>query len=309
MKPDLSVTIGDLKLENPVMVASGTFGYGEEFQGLVDLDQLGALVVKTVTLEPRSGNPMPRILETTGGMLNSIGLQNEGVEYFIKNKIPVLKDYGTPLIVNIAGKTVREYKKLAERLDQIPEVAALEINISCPNVKEGGLAFGTDPKWTYTVVKNVCSVTKKTVITKLTPNVTDVIKIASAAADGGSDAISLINTLKAMAIDVDKRRPELASVTGGLSGPCIKPVALRMVWEVANNIDLPVIGIGGIVNTRDALEFIIAGATAVAVGTGNYIKPNATMEIVSGLESYLREKGIESIRELIGSLELSAAIS
>ena len=303
MKPDLSVKIGNLELKNPVMVASGTFGYATEYEGLIDLESLGAIVVKTVTLNPTLGNPPPRIVEVTGGMLNSIGLQNEGIDDFINNKLPKLKDYGVPVIVNIAGSTVKEYKELAQRLDNVSEVSAIEINVSCPNVKEGGLAFGTDSKWTNTVVKNVCGVTEKTVITKLTPNVTDVVKIAEAAADGGSDAISLINTFKAMAVDIYRRRPKIASITGGLSGPCIKPVALRMVWEVSEKIDLPVIGMGGIVTASDALEFLITGATAIAVGTANFINPRSTTDIISGISDYLREENISSIKEIIGSLE------
>lgn len=302
MKPDLSVNIGKLKLKNPVIVASGTFGYGEEYQGLVELDRLGAIAVKAVTLNPTLGNPPPRIFEVTGGMLNSIGLQNEGVSSFIQKKIPIIKEYGVPIIVNIAGSSVKEYKELAERLDKVPEVSALEINISCPNVKEGGMQFGTDPKWTNTIVKNVRGVTQKTLITKLSPNVTDIIKIAEAAVDGGSDAVSLINTFKAMAVDINRKRPVLSTVTGGLSGPCIKPIALRMVWETAEKIDVPIIGMGGIVNADDALEFIIAGATAVAVGTANFINPRTATDIILGIEEYLRKKNIPNIKGVIGTL-------
>lgn len=322
MKPDLSVSIGKLKLKNPVMVASGTFGYGEEYRDLVDLDRLGAIVVKAVTLNPTPGNPPPRIVEVTGGMLNSIGLQNEGIDNFIEKKIPVIRQFGVPIIVNIAGSTVKEYKDLAVRLDKVDEVSAIEINVSCPNVnpalsarksshvvrkggvKEGGLQFGTDPKWTNTIVRNVRGVTEKVLITKLSPNVTDIVRLAEASADGGSDAISLINTFKAMAVDVEKRRPVLSTVTGGLSGPCIKPIALRMVWEVAEKIDIPIIGMGGIVSTVDALEFIIAGATAIAVGTANFIRPRIAVDIVSGIEDYLRGKNISSVRNIIGSLSI-----
>lgn len=301
--PDLSVNIGQLNLKNPVMVASGTFGYGIEYEGLFDLSRLGAIIAKTITLEPAKGNPPPRIVEVTGGILNSIGLQNEGVDDFIKNKIPKMKEFGVPIIANIAGKTVKEYKETAQKLDSVSEVSAIEINVSCPNVKEGGIAFGIDPKWTSTVVKNVCSVTKKTVITKLTPNVTDIVNIAAAAVDAGSDALSLINTFKAMAIDVNTRKPKLASITGGLSGPGIKPIALRMVWEVASVVKVPIIGIGGIVDAGDALEFIIAGASAVAVGTANYINPKAAIEIIDGLENYLAKNNIADIKQLIGSLK------
>jgi len=296
MKPDLSVKIGDLELKNPVMMASGTFGYGEEYSGVIDLEKLGAIVVKAVTVNPTLGNRPPRIWEVTGGMLNSIGLQNEGLEYFIEKKVPFLRELNVPIIVNIAGSTVKEYKDLAVRLNEIPEISAFEINISCPNVKEGGMQFGTDPKWTNTVVKNVCDVTKKTVITKLSPNVTDVVKIAEAARDGGSDAVSLVNTFKAMAIDVKKRRPVLSTVTGGLSGPCIKPIAVRMVWEVASKLGIPVIGMGGIANAEDALEFMIAGATAVQIGTMTFVDPVTGMNVISGIEKYLREEIIKSLK-------------
>lgn len=302
MKPDLSVTIGKLNLKNPVMAASGTFGYGEEYKDVVELEKLGAIVVKAVTLNPVPGNPQPRILEVTGGMLNSIGLQNEGADYFIEKKIPAIREYGVPIIVNIAGSTVKEYKEVAAKLDKVPEVSAIEINISCPNVKEGGMQFGIDPKWTTTVVKNVRSVTEKTVITKLSPNVTDIVKIAESAMDGGSDAVSLVNTFKAMAVDVETRMPVLSTITGGLSGPCIKPIALRMVWEVAKKMDIPVIGIGGIMNTEDALEFLIAGATAVQTGTANFVNPRTAIEIIDGIEEYLGKHNISTIRKLIGSI-------
>lgn len=303
MKPDLSVNIGKLQLKNPVMSASGTFGYGEEFGDLVSLSSLGAIVVKAVTLNPTPGNPPPRLVEVTGGVINSIGLQNDGVDSFIKNKIPLLKEYGVPVIVNIAGSSVKEYKELAERLNDIPSVSAIEINISCPNIKEGGVSFGTDPKWTGTIVKNVRGATKKIVITKLTPNAADVVKIAKVCEDSGSDAVSLVNTFKAMAIDIEERRPLLGTVTGGLSGPCIKPIALRMVWEVSANVDIPVIGMGGIVSGTDALEFLIAGATCVAVGTANFTNPRAIIDIISGIEDYLRVHNIASVREIIGTLK------
>jgi len=302
VKPDLSVKIGKLTLKNPVMVASGTFGYGEEYDGVVELDQLGAIVVKAVTLKSTLGNPQPRITEVTAGMLNSIGLQNEGIDYFIEKKIPVIRDYGVPIIVNIAGTTVKEYKELAQRLDQIPEVAGFEINISCPNVKEGGMQFGTDPKWTNTVVKNVKSVTGKTVITKLSPNVTDIVAIAEAAQAGGTDAVSLVNTFKAMAINVETRKPVLSTITGGLSGPCIKPIAVRMVWEVANKLDIPVIGMGGIMNTNDALEFIIAGASAVEVGTASFVNPKTATDIIIGIEEYLKKNNVPNVGLITGAV-------
>lgn len=304
MRPDLSVKIGKLTLRNPVMVASGTFGYGEEYDGVIELDKLGAIVVKAVTLNPTLGNPQPRIFEVTGGMINSIGLQNEGLDYFIEKKIPVIKEYGVPIIVNIAGTTVKEYKELAQRLDKVPEVAAFEVNVSCPNVKEGGMQFGTDPKWINTIVKNVKGVTEKTVITKLSPNVTDIAKIAEAAEDAGSDAVSLVNTFKAMAVDIETRRPVLATNTGGLSGPCIKPIALRMVWEVFSKVDIPVIGMGGITNSHDALEFIIAGATAIEIGTANFTNPRTTIEVIDGIESYLKRHDIPNVRLIAGTLSV-----
>jgi len=303
MKPDLSVNIGKLELKNPVITASGTFGYGEEYGKLIDLNRLGAITVKTITLKSITGNPPPRITETTAGMINSIGLQNKGIDDFISNKMPRLRDYNVPIIVNIAGTTVKEYKDIAKRLDNVSGIEAIEINVSCPNVKEGGLSFGIDPKWTNTVVKNVCGVTEKTVITKLSPNVTDIVKIGEAAAEGGSDALSLVNTFLAMAVNIKKRRPKIEGVTGGLSGPCIKPIALRMVWEVARKISLPVIGIGGIVNSEDALEFLIAGASAVGIGTANFINPRASIDIINGIENYLDKNNISSIKDVIGTLQ------
>jgi dihydroorotate dehydrogenase (NAD+) catalytic subunit len=302
MRPDLSVSIGKLTLKNPVMVASGTFGYGEEYEGVVELNKLGAIVVKAVTLNPTPGNPQPRIMEVTAGMINSIGLQNEGVDYFIEKKIPIIKEYGVPIIVNIAGTTVKEYKEIAQKLDKVTSVAAFEINISCPNVKEGGMQFGTDPKWTNTVVKNVRGVTEKPIITKLSPNVTDIVKIAESAQDGGSDAVSLVNTFKAMAIDIETKKPVLATIAGGLSGPCIKPIALRMVWETAKKIDIPVIGMGGIMNTNDALEFIIAGASAVQIGTANFTDPMTAVNVIDGIEDYLKKNNVPNVRLVTGSL-------
>lgn len=303
MKPDLSVAIGDLKLKNPVITASGTFGCGEEYQDLIDLELLGAITVKAVTINPVSGNPPPRIVEVTGGMLNSIGLQNEGVDNFINNKLPVIREYGVPIIVNIAGSSVKEYKELAERLDKVPEVSALEINISCPNVKEGGMQFGIDRRWISTVTKNVCRVTDKTVITKLSPNVTDIVEMAQAAMAAGSDAVSLVNTFKGMAVDPETGKPKLATVTGGLSGPCIKPIALRMVWEVAARLGAPVIGMGGIATVEDTLEFLIAGATAVGIGTANFTDPRTAGNIVNGLEEYLRRRQMTTIRQMIGTIK------
>ncbi|MFH1563591.1 MAG: dihydroorotate dehydrogenase [Nitrospirota bacterium] len=301
MNPDLTVDIAGLKMKNPVMVASGTFGYGEEYAQLIDLNSLGAIVSKGITLAPRLGNFPPRIVETPCGMLNAIGLENVGVEKFIKEKLPYLRQFDTPVIANIAGKTVDEYIELARKLNGL--VDGLEINISCPNVTKGGLEFGQDPSLTYEVVSKVRQVTQLPLIAKLSPNVTDIKVIAKSAEDAGVDAISLINTILGMAIDVNTRRPVLANVTGGLSGPAIKPIALRMVYEVAKVVKVPIIGQGGIMNATDALEFIIAGATAVAVGTANFVDPQVSLKIIEGLKEYLIKNNISHITELSGSLE------
>jgi dihydroorotate dehydrogenase (NAD+) catalytic subunit len=303
-KPDLSVNIAGISLRNPVMTASGTFGYGEEFSEYVDLEKIGAIVTKGLSIKPRAGNPMPRIVETPGGMLNAIGLQNVGIEKFIEEKVPFLRKVSTPVIVNFFGNTVEEYAALAERLDAIPEVAGIEVNISCPNVKHGGIVFGTDPKSAHAVVSAVRSATSKPLIVKLSPNVTDIVKMASACADAGADALSLINTITGMAIDLKSRRPALANVTGGLSGPAIKPIALRMVWQVSRAVKLPVIGIGGITTATDALEFLLAGATAVQVGTANFMSPAASQQIAAGMEKYLQDNGISDVKELIGALRV-----
>jgi dihydroorotate dehydrogenase (NAD+) catalytic subunit len=301
-KPDLSVNIAGISLRNPVMTASGTFGYGEEFSEYVDLEKIGAIVTKGLSIKPKAGNSMPRIVETPGGMLNAIGLQNVGIEKFIEEKVPFLRKVATPVIVNFFGNTVEEYAALAERLDAIAEVAGIEVNISCPNVKHGGIVFGTDPKAAYSVVRAVRAATKKPLIVKLSPNVTDIVEMASACAEAGADALSLINTLTGMAIDLKTRRPALANVTGGLSGPAIKPVALRMVWQVSRAVNLPLIGIGGITTATDVLEFLLAGATAVQVGTANFMSPSATQRIAEDLETYLRENRINDVKELIGAL-------
>jgi dihydroorotate dehydrogenase (NAD+) catalytic subunit len=303
-KPDLSVNIAGISLRNPVMTASGTFGYGEEFSEYVDLEKIGAIVTKGLSIKPKAGNSMPRIVETPGGMLNAIGLQNVGIEKFIEEKVPFLRKVATPVIVNFFGNTVEEYAALAERLDAIAEVAGIEVNISCPNVKHGGIVFGTDPKAAYSVVRAVRAATKKPLIVKLSPNVTDIVEMASACAEAGADALSLINTLTGMAIDLKTRRPALANVTGGLSGPAIKPVALRMVWQVSRAVNLPLIGIGGITTATDVLEFLLAGATAVQVGTANFMSPAASQKIAEGLETYLRENGINDVKELIGALQV-----
>ncbi len=303
MKPDMSVTIKDLVLRNPVMTASGTFGYGEEFSRYLDLESIGAFVTKGLSLQPRAGNPTPRIVETPGGMLNAIGLQNVGIDAFIEKKVPFLRTVKTPAVVNFFGYTPDEYAELASRLDTIPEVAALEINISCPNVKQGGIVFGTDPLCAASVVAACRAVTKKTLIVKLSPNVTDIVEMAQACAAAGADALSVINTLTGMAIDVEKRRPVLANATGGLSGPAIKPIALRMVWQVARAVQVPVIGIGGIMSATDAIEFILAGATAVQVGTASFLNPSAAQDIACGMERWLEEHGVARVQDLIGALE------
>lgn len=302
--PDLRVKIGSLELANPVMTASGTFGYAREFENLMNLHRLGAVIVKGISLAPRPGNPPPRIVETACGMLNAIGLQNVGVERFIAEKMPYLGGLNIPVIVNILGGTIEEYRQISERLSGVPGVAAIEVNISCPNVKEGGVAFGGDPRMAAAVtsaVKESCSVP---VIVKLSPNVTDIGMMARAVEDGGADSVSLINTLIGMAINLKKKRPELANVIGGLSGPAIKPVALRMVFEVAQAVSIPVIGIGGIETAEDALEFMLAGATAVQIGTANFLNPRASEEVVEGIARYVREEKLHSIREMIGALEI-----
>ena len=300
----MSVEIAGIRLRNPVITASGTFGYGEEFAEYVDLEKIGAIVTKGLSLRPRAGNPTPRIVETPGGMLNAIGLQNVGIDAFIDRKVPFLRTITTPVIVNLFGNTLEEYGELASRLDRVPEVAGVEVNISCPNVKHGGIVFGTDPKAAYEVVKLVRDSTIKPLIVKLSPNVTDVVEMAQACVDAGADALSLINTLTGMAIDLQKRRPVLANITGGLSGPAIKPVALRMVWQVAKAVDVPIIGIGGITTATDALEFMVVGATAVQIGTANFLDPSAAQTIARDMERYLLAHGISDIRKLIGSLEV-----
>lgn len=302
MKPDMSVEIAGIRLRNPVMTASGTFGYGEEFADYLDLEKIGAIITKGLSLRPKAGNPTPRIVETQGGMLNAIGLQNVGIEAFIVEKAPFLRTVNTPVIANLYGNTLEEYGELARRLDKVPEVAAVEVNISCPNVKQGGIVFGTDPAAATEVVSCVREATIKPVIVKLSPNVTDIVVMANACADAGADALSLINTLTGMAIDLQKRRPVLANVTGGLSGPAIKPVALRMVWQVARAVKLPIIGIGGIMTATDALEFMLAGASAVQIGTANFLNPAAAQTIAMEMERYLADNGIADVKELIGAL-------
>jgi dihydroorotate dehydrogenase (NAD+) catalytic subunit len=302
-KPDMSVELAGIKMRNPVMTASGTFGYGAEFADYLDLESIGAMITKGLSLRPKAGNPTPRIVETPGGMLNAIGLQNVGVDAFIAQKLPFLSKVATPVIVNLYGNTLEEYGEVAARLDGLPGVAGIEVNISCPNVKQGGIVFGTDPAAAQEVVRLVKRNTSKPMIVKLSPNVTDVVLMARACADAGADALSLINTLTGMAIDLDRRRPVLANITGGLSGPAIKPVALRMVWQVAKCVQIPIIGIGGIMNARDALEFILAGASAVQVGTASFLDPSAAQTIARDMEQYLIDKGIDSLASMIGALE------
>jgi dihydroorotate dehydrogenase (NAD+) catalytic subunit len=303
-KPDLTVEIAGIKMRNPVMTASGTFGYGEEYSTYLNLERLGGIVTKGLSINPKAGNPMPRIVETPGGMLNAIGLQNVGIDAFIEKKLPFLRTINTPAIVNFFGNTEDEYVEMAERLEKIPEVAGLEMNISCPNVKQGGIAFGSRPDAAYSVVKAVRDVTLKPLIVKLSPNVADIVEMAHVCADADADALSLINTLTGMAIDLKKRKPVLANITGGFSGPAIKPIALRMVWQVARAVDIPVIGIGGVTCANDVLEFMLAGATAVQVGTANFITPGVTENIVRDLERYLEENGISDVKELIGALQV-----
>ena len=299
----MSVNLAGLKMRNPVMTASGTFGYGEEFAEYVDLNRIGAFITKGLSLKPRAGNRTPRIVETPGGMLNAIGLQNVGIDAFIAKKVPFIRTVDTPAIANFFGNTVDEYAELAARLEEIPEIAGLEVNISCPNVKQGGIVFGTDPACAASVVRACRAVTRKTLIVKLSPNVTDIVAMAHACVDAGADCLSLVNTLTGMAIDLPKRRPVLANITGGFSGPAIKPIALRMVWQVARAVDVPVIGIGGIMNAVDALEFIVAGASAVQVGTASFINPGAAQQIAEDMEAWLVANGVSDISDLIGSLE------
>jgi len=295
----LAVKIAGIDMKTPVMTASGTFGFGLEYSDYIDVNQLGALVVKGTTLRPRSGNSGRRITETPAGMLNAIGLENPGVEEFLSNTLPKLAGYDVPVIVNIAGNTVEEYGELASFLS-VPGVSAIEINISCPNVKQGGIAFGTDCPSATAVVRAVRDNTSLPVIVKLSPNVTDIVVMAQAVEAAGADAVSLINTLLGMAIDIDSWRPVLGNVVGGLSGPAVKPVALRMVWQVARAVKCPVIGMGGIMTAQDAIEFLLAGASAVAVGTANFVNPRACSEIAAGIQDYLVERGLKDVSQLVG---------
>ena len=299
---DLKVNIGKLSLKNPVMTASGTFGYGEEYADFIDLNRLGAIIVKGTTINHREGNPYPRMVETPSGMLNAVGLQNKGVKYFVNTIYPRIKHLDTEIIVNVSGAKVEDYVAVCEILNELDGINAIELNISCPNVKQGGMAFGTTTEGASQVVRAVRDVYSKTVIVKLSPNVTNIADIALAVESEGADSVSLVNTFLGMSIDVESRRPHLSTTTGGLSGPCIRPIAVRMVYQVANAVKIPVIGLGGIMNGRDALEFILAGATAVQVGTANFVDPTATIKIIDYIEDYLNRHSYASIREIIGGM-------
>ena len=301
---DLSVEIGKLKLKNPIMTASGTFGYGEEFADFIDLNRLGGIIVKGTTLHHREGNPYPRMAETPSGMLNAVGLQNKGVDYFIWHIYPRIKDLDTRVIVNVSGSCIDDYVAVCEKLSPLDKVAAVEINISCPNVKQGGMGFGTTCSGAESVTSAVRKAYDGTMIVKLTPNVTDITEIARAVEAAGADAVSLTNTFLGMAIDVEKRKPMLSTITGGLSGPCIRPIAVRMVWQVANAVKVPVVGLGGIASGRDAIEFLLAGATAVQIGTANFVDPQVTVKAIDYIEDYLKRHQITSVRELIGGMEV-----
>ena len=301
---DLSVKIGGLQMKNPVMTASGTFGYGEEYADFVDLTQIGGIIVKGTTLHPREGNPYPRMAETPQGMLNAVGLQNKGVHYFVEHIYPRIKDIDTNMIVNVSGSAIEDYAETARIIDGLDRIPAIELNISCPNVKQGGMAFGVTARGAEEVVSAVRKVYHKTLIVKLSPNVTDITEIARAAEAGGADSVSLINTLLGMAIDAERRRPLLSTVTGGMSGAAVKPIALRMVWQVSRAVQIPVIGLGGIMNARDAVEFLLAGASAIQIGTANFIDPCVTVRVAEGINDYLDRHGFKSVSEIVGALEV-----
>lgn len=294
------VKIGNLTLKNPVLTASGTFGFGEEFSDFIDLNRLGGFIVKGTTLEPREGNDYPRMIETPSGMINAVGLQNKGVDYFINNIYPRISHLDTNIIVNVSGAKIEDYVAVAEKLNDLLHIPAIEVNISCPNVKYGGMAFGTSPQGAAEVTRAIRKAYNGTLIVKLSPNVTDIVSIAKAVEAEGADSVSLVNTFMGMAIDVERRRPYLSTITGGLSGPAIRPIAVRMVWQVAKGVSIPVIGLGGIMNSRDALEFIMAGATAIQVGTANFIDPQTTIKIIDGINDYCTRNGFTDINELIG---------
>ena len=301
---DLSVNIGELQMKNPVMTASGTFGYGEEYADFVDLSRIGGIIVKGTTLHKREGNPYPRMAETPSGMLNAVGLQNKGVQHFVDHIYPRIKDIQTCMIVNVSGSMVDDYMKTAEIINELVNIPAIELNISCPNVKQGGMAFGITPQGAEEVVKAVRSVYKKTLIVKLSPNVTDIAEIARAVENAGADSVSLINTLLGMAIDAEPQSSAASTVTGGMSGAAVKPIALRMVWQVAKAVKIPVIGLGGIMNWKDAVEFMLAGASAIQIGTANFIDPCVTIKVIDGINDYLDRHGFKSVKEIVGALEV-----
>lgn len=300
---NLTTNIAGLVMKNPVMTASGTFGYGLEFADVVNLEEIGGIIVKGTTLNPREGNDYPRMYETAGGMLNCVGLQNKGVDYFCKNIYPQIKDIDTNMIVNVSGNTPEDYAECAARINELDNIPAIELNISCPNVHQGGMAFGVTTEGARSVVKAVREAYKKTLIVKLSPNVTSITDIARCVEDAGADAVSLINTLMGMAIDIEKRRPVLSISTGGLSGPAVKPVALRCVWQVAKAVKVPVIGLGGIMNERDAIEFLLAGASAIEIGTANFVDPAVSVKVANGISEWLDKHGCASVQEIIGQLE------
>lgn len=301
---DLNVNIGELRMKNPVMTASGTFGYGEEFADFIDITRIGGIIVKGTTLHKREGNPYPRMAETPSGMLNAVGLQNKGADYFVNQIYPRIKDIQTHMIVNVSGSAIEDYVKTAEIMNELDKISAIELNISCPNVKQGGMAFGVTTTGASEVVKAVRAAYKKTLIVKLSPNVTDITEIARAAEGAGADSVSLINTILGMAIDAERRRPILSTVTGGLSGAAVKPIALRMVWQVAKAVKIPVIGLGGIMDWKDAVEFLLAGASAIQIGTANFIDPEVSVKVSDGINNYLDRHGYKSVTEIIGALEV-----
>jgi len=300
---DLKIRIGELEFKNPVTTASGTFGFGEEYTDFMDLDRIGGVFTKGTTIRHREGNAYPRMAETPSGMLNAVGLQNKGVDYFISSIYPRIKDYDTNIMVNVSGSTIEDYVATAEKVNELDKIPAIELNISCPNVKQGGMTFGVSCAGAAEVVRAVRKAYSKTLIVKLSPNVTDIASIAQAVEGEGADSVSLINTLLGMAIDAETRKPYLSTITGGLSGPCVKPVALRMVWQVAKAVKIPVIGLGGIMNTADAIEFFLAGATAIQIGTANFIDPAISVKVVEGINEYLDRHGCSSIYDIIGALE------
>lgn len=301
---DLSVSLKGLELKNPVMTASGTFGYGEEFSDFIDLSRLGGFIVKGTTLAHREGNPYPRMAETPSGMLNAVGLQNKGVDYFIKEIYPRIKNIDSNILVNVSGSNIEDYIACAEKINELDNIPGIELNISCPNVKEGGMAFGTSCASAASVVREVRKVYGKHLMVKLSPNVTDIASIAKGVEAEGADSVSLINTLMGMAINAETQKPLLSTITGGLSGACVKPVALRMVWQVYNSVSIPVVGLGGIMNAADAIEFMLAGASAIQVGTANFIDPAVTVKIIDGIEDYMQRHGLSSVKELVGALKI-----